>query len=198
MTSILISADDIKKDLPGYSPERSEEFHSESAKLADAKLYETIKTSKFEKVVLLSGGPASGKTEYFSEYLDKQDLIVLDGILPTEKGAGIKIGRISKSKKKIEIHAVWPQDFKQAFVAFLNRDRKFSDRYFYEKHSSARKTLLWIAENYPHVEIKLIKNAYLGEDLSFTELKFETRGDLLAYLRENQYTKDDIIKLVSE
>ncbi len=194
----MISADDIKKDLPGYSPERSEEFHSESAKLADRKLYETIKSSEFEKVILLSGGPASGKTEYFSEYLKDKDSIVLDGVLPTEEGAKIKIERIRKAKKKIEIHAVWPEDFKQAFVAFLNRDRKFSDKYFYQKHSTARATLLWIAENFLDVDIKLIKNAYLGGDLSFTELKFGTRNDLVAYLRENQYTIDDIIKIISE
>ena|SRR3989344_4224717 len=196
--AILISADDIKKDLPGYTPNRSEEFHHESARLADKKFYEIVETSKLERIILLSGGPASGKTEYFSEYLINQDVIVLDGILPTEQGAGIKINRIKKSGKKVEIHAVWPEDFKQAFVAFLNRDRKFSDRYFYEKHSSARKTLLWIAKNYPDVEIKLIKNAYLGEDLSFTELGFAEKTDILAYLEENQYTVDDIIKLVSE
>src|SRR3989338_9038422 len=103
MAAILISADDIKKELPGYSPQRSEEFHSASARLADTKFYEAIKTSKFETVVLLSGGPASGKTEYFSEYLKDGDLIVLDCILPTENGAKIKIAKIKKNKKKIEI-----------------------------------------------------------------------------------------------
>ena len=198
MSAILISADDIKKDLPGYSPEKSEEFHSESAKLADKKFDEAVKSSKFEKVILLSGGPASGKTEYFSEYLKDKDVIVLDGVLPTKVGAEIKIGKIRKAGKKIEIHAVWPEDFKQAFVAFLNRDRKFSDAYFYQKHSTARTTLLWIAENCADVGIKLIKNAYLAEDLRFTELKFETRNDLVAYLTENQYTIDEMIKIITE
>jgi len=195
--SILISADDIKKELPGYTPDRSAEFHAESAKLADKRFYEALKSSDFSKVILLSGGPASGKTEYLSEFLIDKDYLIIDGILPSEEGARIKIERIKKTGRPLEIHAVWPEDFKQAFVAFVNRDRKFSDKFFYEKHASARKTLLWIVQRY-EVDVRIIKNAYLGGDLSFTELKFGTRNDLLAYLRENQYTVEDIIRIVSE
>ena len=196
MVSILVSADDIKKELTGYRPEKAGEFHSESAKLADKRFDELLKKVDLKTVILMSGGPASGKTEFVSEYLMEQDCLIYDGILPTENGAKIKIDHIKKTGKDIRICAVWPEDLRQAYVAFLHRDRKFSDEHFFEKHASARKTLLRIAVDYEDVEIKLYKSAYLEEDLYFTEEKFDTRASLVAYLDDNQYNKEDIIKLV--
>src|SRR3990167_4806109 len=190
MTSLLISADDIKKELPGYSPDRAEEFHLESAKLADKRFDEYLKSSSCKEVILMSGGPASGKTEFVSEYLMDKDVLIFDGILPTEQGAKIKIDRIKKAGKTPMVYAVWPQDLRQAYVAFLHRDRKYSDEHFYTKHASARKTLLSIAQNYPDVKIKIYKNAYLEDDLSFTEIQFDTRNDLIAFLEDNQYSKE--------
>ncbi|MDE2024935.1 MAG: DUF2188 domain-containing protein [Patescibacteria group bacterium] len=55
------------------------------------------------------------------------------------------------AKKTPIIYTVIPDDLKRAFVAFLNRDRKFSDTHFYKTHSGSRKTLLWIAQNNPAV-----------------------------------------------
>ena len=49
----IISADEIKKDLPDYSPEKAESFHSESAKLADKYFYEKLKSQHFDEVILL-------------------------------------------------------------------------------------------------------------------------------------------------
>jgi len=196
--STIVSADDIKKELAGYAPEQAERFHSESAKRADKLFDGYLQSVNHETVVLMSGGPASGKTEFISEYLIEEDLLVFDGILPTEAGAKIKIDHIRKTGKQIKIYAVWPQDFKQAYVAFLHRDRKFSDEHFYMKHAAARKTLLWMAREYPSVEIKLFKNAYLSNDLSFTELQFDSNDDLIEFLEENQYTPEEIKKLVIE
>ncbi len=198
MASILISADEIKKEIPGYIPERSGEFHEESVKMADRRFDECLKTTDYKKIILMSGGPASGKTEFVSEYLMDKDYLIYDGILPTETGAKIKIEHIKKAGKDVSIYAVWPESFKQAYTAFLNRDRKFNDAHFYQKHASARRTLLWVAKNLPSVEIKLYKNAYIQEELAFTELEFLSRSDLVAYLRENQYNEEDIIKEVTE
>src|SRR3989344_931836 len=194
----LISADDIKTELPGYDPEHAGEFHEASAKLADKRFEEFLKTTPYKPVILMSGGPASGKTEFVSEYLMDKDFLIFDGILPTEHGASIKIDRIKKAGKIPMIYAVWPQDLRQAYVAFLHRDRKYSDEHFYTKHASARKTLLSIAQNYPDVKIKIYKNAYLEYDLSFTEIQFDTRNDLIAFLEDNQYSKEEIIKLVTQ
>lgn len=196
MSSILISADDIKKEIPGYVPERSGEFHELSAKMADRRFDECLKSSDYQKVILMSGGPASGKTEFVSEYLMDKNFLIYDGILPTEKGAKIKIEHASKAGKEVSIYAVWPGDLKQAYAAFLNRDRKFNDAHFYEKHASARKTLLWIAENKPKIEIRLYKNLYVEDELTFTELEFFSRDQLVAYLKDNQYNKEDIVKFI--
>ena len=196
--AILISADDIKTELPGYDPEHAGELHAASAKLADKRFEECLKTTPYKIIILMSGGPASGKTEFVSEYLMDRDVLIFDGILPTEQGAKIKIDRIKKAGKTPMVYAVWPQDLRQAYVAFLHRDRKYSDEHFYTKHASARKTLLSIAQNYPDVKIKIYKNAYLEDDLSFTEIQFDTRNDLIAFLEDNQYSKEEIIKLVTQ
>ena len=145
----------------------------------------------------MSGGPASGKTEFVSEYLFDRDALVFDGILPTENGAKIKIEHIRKSKKRVNIYAVWPEDMKAAYVAFLNRDRKFSDRHFYEKHASARRVLLWLVNTYADIEVRLFKSTYIQNDLRFTEVLPLQRQPLVAYIKENQYHEDDIIKIVS-
>jgi hypothetical protein len=65
----LISADDLKKTLPGYSPEKSEQFHSESAHLADKQFEQALKSRPEKTVILMAGGTASGKSEYVSAYL---------------------------------------------------------------------------------------------------------------------------------
>ena len=196
--AILISADDIKKEIEGYAPERAGDFHERSARLADKRFDQLLKSSDFQTVILMSGGPASGKTEFITEYLLDKDVIIYDGILPTENGSKIKINHIQKAKKELKIYAVWPEDLRQAYVAFLHRDRKFSDEHFFTKHATARKTLLWIAENYHEIEIKIYKSDYLEDDLYFTEIRFDARLDLVAYLSDNQYNKDEIIKLVTE
>lgn len=196
--AILISADDIKKELEGYTPDRAGEFHIESAKIADKRFEEQLKLGTYDRVILMSGGPASGKTEYVSEYLMDQEVLILDGVLPTEKGAEIKIRNIKKAGKKLVVHAVWPRDLKQAYVAFLHRDRKFDDAYFFDKHASARTTLLWIAIKHPDVDISIIESVYAEGDLAFTKLAFDTREALVAYIVENQYTADKIAETVSK
>ncbi len=197
MKATIVSADELKKELSGYTPEHAEEFHTESARKADKKFDAALKCSEHPTVILMSGGPASGKTEFVSEYLLDKDVLVFDGILPTENGAKIKIDHIRKSKKVIKIYAVWPEDMKAAYVAFLNRDRKFSDKHFYEKHSAARRILLWIATTYSDIAITIFKSAYLEGKLHFTEL-VGRRDDMVAYIRENQYHQDDIMKIVSQ
>ncbi len=202
MPATIISSDDIKKELPGYDPEKAEKFHSVSAKLADKRFDLALKFSPHQIVILMSGGPASGKTEFIASYLKNKDFLIFDGILPTNKGADIKIRNIKKSGRKIKVYAVWPQDFKEAYAAFLSRDRKFSDEHFYRKHSSARKTLFWIAKNYPDIEIKMYESVYSESllarpKLSFVEVTFNTKDELLDYIENRKYNPDDIIKIIS-
>lgn len=61
----VISAEKIKKCFPRYSAKKASEFHRESARLAD-KIFENAIRTIPQKIVILGGGTASGKTEYLS------------------------------------------------------------------------------------------------------------------------------------
>ena len=116
---IIISADELKKELPNYSPEKSEEFHHESAKRADKLFDQALKNKEYKDVILLSGGTASGKTEFLSTQLVQKDCIILDATLATINGAEIKIKKIIRAGKIPTIYAVIPDDLKRAFIAFF-------------------------------------------------------------------------------
>lgn len=195
--ALIISADEIKKQLPNYSPAQAEAFHRKSAKLADKLFTEELKKTKYKSVILLNGGTASGKSEFLSTQLRKKHCIIFDATLSTELGAQNKLRQIFKAKKKAIIYAVIPDDLKRAFVAFLSRDRKFSDTHFYKTHSGSRKTLLWIAQNYPQVEVNIIESSYTpSQVLQFAQIEFKNRQELIEYLRRQQMSEDDIIATI--
>jgi hypothetical protein len=195
---IIISADELKKGLPNYSPDRAEEFHQESARKADKLFTKALKENHHSEVILLSGGTASGKTEFLATQLNNEDGIIMDATLSTEEFAKNKIRQIIKAGKTPIIYTVIPDDLRRAFIAFLNRDRKFSDAHFYRTHSGSRKALLWIAENYPNVEINIIESFY-GEDkkMQFKKRDFITSNELVNFLNSLQMTENDIISSVS-
>jgi hypothetical protein len=194
--AFITSADDIKKSLRGYDPEHSEKMHSESARLADRAYAEALKTRSENAVILLSGGTASGKTEYVSAYLHRRKAIIFDGTLPTYEGAKIKIRKAQKCKKTVEIHAVLPENLLTAFIAFLNRDRKFPPEHFYRTHSESRKVLLEIAKNFTDIQIVIITSLYLHKSgshrMTFGALRGADRRALIEFLEKNQYTEEEI------
>ena len=192
----IIAADEIKKTLPGYNPSKSESFHEESARRADKKFEQALKIRSEELVVIMAGGSASGKTEYVTTYLQRGEMIVFDGTLPTFKGAKIKIRKTLKAGKKVEVHLVLPASLYKAFRAFLNRDRKFSPKHFYRTHSGSRRTVLKIAEKYPQITIRIFVSDLDVVDLKTMNFKEESprnREKLIEYLRDRQYTEADII-----
>lgn len=191
---IIISADEIKKTLPNYDPEKSEQFHTESARMADRDFDKAIKSSPYKSVVLLSGGTASGKTEFLVTQLTRKRCVVLDATLTTEKGAGIKIKKIKNLGKCPIIYSIIPDDLNRAFIAFLNRDRKFSDEHFYRTHSGARSTLLWIAQEHSDVEINIIESSYTEDQtLQFAKIEFDSKKQMIEYLTSKQVSETDII-----
>lgn len=199
--AVVISADEIKKKLTDYSPEKAEAFHRESARIADREFERCLKDVGFGQVILMSGGAASGKTEFLATHLaNRKKCLILDATLSTEQGANIKLKKIIKAKKGPIIYAVIPDELKRAFVAFLHRDRKFSDTHFYKTHSGSRRTLLWIANNYPHIEINVVESSYLkGRKLQFSRIKFDSKRLLISYLNRLQVTEAGIIdKLLYE
>jgi hypothetical protein len=195
-----IAADELKKTLPGYTPAKSEAFHRESARLADNQYTQALKERSEPVVILMAGGTASGKSEYVSVYLQDNPVIVLDGTLPTFQGARIKITKALKAKKLVEVHCVLPESLIVAFIAFLNRDRKFSTEHFFRTHSSARKTLLEVARTFPDVKIKIIISDvdYVGSGstMSFQELFFEDHIALIEFLQAEQYTEESIKQII--
>lgn len=196
---LIISADEIKKKLPDYSPEKAESFHRESAKLADKNFEKALKENLFKEVILLCGGTASGKTEFLVTQLNRKRCVILDATLSTKEGAEIKLKKILKANKKAVIYAVIPDDLKRAFIAFLNRDRRFSDTHFYKTHSGSRKTLLWIALNYLKVKINIVESSYTeSQILQFAKIKFDNRKQLIDYLTGLQLTESDIISIISK
>ena len=198
MNPIVISSDEIKKTFRGYNPQKAEKFHHISAILADKEFKKQLKITLKNKVILMCGGSASGKTEFVSEYLNDFDGIVFDGTLFSIEGARVKIRNIQKFKKTPIVCAVIPDDLKRAFNAFLHRDRQFSDSHFYRTHSGARKTLLWIAEHMPEIEIKIYESFLpKKQDIIFQEYIFQNHKQKIEFLKKSQYTEEDIVKIIN-
>ncbi len=196
---IIISADEIKKQIPHYSPDHAGDFHHESAQKADKLFAQALKISTYRKAILLSGGTAAGKTEFLSTQLNKKRCIILDATLATIAGAEIKIKKIIKSGRKPIIYSVIPDDLRRAFIAFLNRDRKFSDEHFYKTHSGSRETLLWIAQTFPMAELNIIESIYTSSGkLQFSQVRFDNKQKLLDYLIGKQMTENDIITHIGQ
>jgi polynucleotide 5'-kinase involved in rRNA processing len=78
MPAKIINPDDCKEKIEGYDPARAEDFHRESAKMADKEYEKTLKNSDCKEVIFLCGGSASGKTEFVDSYLKNFDAIILD------------------------------------------------------------------------------------------------------------------------
>jgi len=198
----IISADEIKKYFPKYSPKKASEFHEESARLADKIFENTIKIVP-QKVILLGGGTASGKTEYLSQYIlqfGKIGGIFFDGTLPTFEGAKIKIKNVQKMKREFEVHFVFPRDLSRAFTVFLNRNRQFSEKHFYRTHSNSRKTILKIAQEFPKAKIRLIESHFTksAETMIFEERIFHSRELQIDFLQDFQYTEEQIIQIIQQ
>ena len=150
----------------------------------------------------MAGGAASGKTEYVSAYLSRRRLIIFDGTLSTFEGAKIKIRDMNKAGKRVEIHLVLPSSLYAAFVAFVNRDRKFPLQHFYRTHSGSRKSVLKIAEEYPDVNARIFISEASPTDperaMNFKEIIFNNRRELIEYLRDKQYNEEDIISEIMQ
>lgn len=196
--AVVIDIDELKKSIFGYDPNNAEEFHSESAKLADKEFEKTIKSSEFKEVILLSGGSASGKSEFLDAYLKDKDAIIYDSTLSSIEGVKIKTKLAKKFDKNVTIYAVWPENFEDAFLVFLNRERKFPLEHFLRTHSNSRKVLLEIVKGYPNISICLYTNNYdYDVKLKYKELIFDSREKLIEYLGDNQLTEDTIFEMIS-
>jgi hypothetical protein len=68
---------------------------------------------------------------------------------------------------------------------------------FYRTHAGSRKILLYVAENFPNIEILLYESSYNKvQELIYKKLKFGLKGNQIEFLRKNQYTENEVLNLV--
>lgn len=141
---MIIEVDEYKKKIVNYDPKRSEDFHKESANMADEFFTNELKSKKYRNVILMAGGTASGKTEYATEYIINKKTLVYDGTLKDFKGYAIKLQRIkrhAKITKNIKIILIIPINIKKSFSAFLGRERKMNNKIFFETQIKSKLTI---------------------------------------------------------
>ena len=203
----LISIDELKKAFEDYAPENADKFHASSAKIADKLLDEEIRKikNKEREIIFMCGGSASGKSEFIEKFgllLEDFDGIVFDSTFSTIKGAEIKIKKIIKSGNIPVLYLVIPDNFKRAFKAFHRRERKIPEKRFYETHSGSRKAALWVIENYPNIEVRIFENNFDAsnkkeDELSYCEILFKNKEEKLDYLRQIQYSVQEIKNVIN-
>lgn len=214
----IISIDEEKESLPGYSPKKAHDFHVNSSKNANKKFDQELKKIKNKKVILMCGGSASGKTEFIAKFCPLETVeeseivgVVFDSTLATESGAEIKIRNIRKFGNIPVVCLILPYSLSRCLKAFHQRDRKIPESRFFETHCGARRVSLWIAKNYPDIEILIYYNrlieeadksdgdskiAKIEDGLGFALISFENRGELIAFLEKSQYSEEEIKTLI--
>ncbi len=134
---MIIEIDEYKKKVVDYEPEKSEDFHRESAKLANKDFIEHLKSGKYREVIFMAGGAASGKTEFSVSFLIGEHQLIYDGTLKNFDGFQIKlknIKRYTKNNPIIKVILIIPDDWRQAFEIFLKRERKMEIITFFDTH----------------------------------------------------------------
>jgi hypothetical protein len=196
----IISIDEIKKSLPGYSPERADEFQQEAARIANKLFSNELKESKNanRRIVLTCGGSASGKTEFIDKFLPQEyEGLVFDSTLSSIETARIKIKEVYKSGNVPVICFIFPDTLKRAYAAFNNREMHIPLYRFYQTHSGSRATVLYLVKNFPDVEVFMYKNRYdpnlIEEDfLQYEYIEFASKNEMIEFLEDLQYSEEEI------
>ncbi len=176
---MIIEVDEYKKQVVGYDANKSEEFHLESAKLADKDFTNCLKSKKYSRIIFMAGGTASGKTEFASSYLTHKDQLVYDGTLKSFDGFKIKLERIKrydKNNSKVKVVFILPADWVKAFQVFLKRERKMRNETFFETHVKSKLTVVKILKE-TKIRVEIYVSDYDdGKDkLGFTRIKIINR-----------------------
>ncbi len=179
---MIIEVDEYKEKVVGYEAEKSEDFHIESARLADKDFIKHLKTGKYKRVILMAGGTASGKTEFATSYLIHKDQLVYDGTLKNFEGFQIKYKNIMKYTKglaKIKIVLIIPANFDDAFKIFHNRKRKMKLETFFDTQIRSRQTVAKILiETKVRVEVYSSVYSSSKDKLQYTRINITNRKDV--------------------
>ncbi|MBU1200705.1 hypothetical protein KJ953_04230 [Patescibacteria group bacterium] len=199
MPAIVIDIDECKKKIPGYTPTKATEYHTESAKIADKLFKNALSKKTPKKVILMCGGSASGKSELVSSELINEEAIIYDSTLHTQEGAKVKIRNSVGKGKLVEVCALLPESISKSFGVFLTRERQIPVKIFYVTHVGSRQNLLWIAKNFPQVKIRI----YIGKTDKYNKLQvfkynYNSQSEIVKFIEEQQLSESDIINLVSD
>lgn len=192
---MIIEVDEYKKQLPGYNPDNSEDFHRDSAKLADKDFEKHLKSGKYKKIIFMAGGTASGKTEFARSYLTHSDQLVYDGTLRNIEGLVVKLQKAPRNIQ-IEVILIIPENIEKSLSAFLSRERKMKLETFFETHIKSKITVAKILQKQIIKDFKIdvkIYASYVSEgerDIQFEMLTFDGWDDykellLLAKMHES-------------
>lgn len=193
---MIIEVDTFKEEIPGYDPDRSEDFHSESGKLADKAFTKNLKDPTYKRIILMAGGTASGKSEYAQSYLTHKDQLVYDGTLKNFSGFEIKnqrITRYAKHNPQIKVVYILPNYWIQAFDVFLSRTRKMNPSTFFETHIKSAQTIAQILkETSCRVEVYASSYSKNQSKMKYERITFEDREEGSQIL--NQIAQNMIIQ----
>ena len=98
---------------------------------------------------------------------------------------------------------ILPDNFRRCFSAFNKRDRKIPEVRFFETHSGSREVALFLLNEYKEIEFLIYQNSYqpknVDEDeLAFSEIKFDEKEEMINFLKDKQFSKEEIAKLIIE
>lgn len=182
---MIIEVDEYKKKIFNYDASKSENFHSESAKLADKDFIKCLKTKRYRRVIFMAGGTASGKTEYSTSRFIHKDQLVYDGTLKNFDGFKIKLSHIKKynNESKIKVVLIIPNDWIKAFQVFLKRERKMRNVTFFETHIKSKLTVAKILKE-TKIKVEIYTSHYeKGKDnLGYTRVKIHNRKKIAKLL----------------
>ncbi len=177
---MIIEVDKYKEIIAGYDPAHSDDVHIESAKMADKDFEKLIKEKKFKEIIFMSGGTASGKSEFaIQNYRESEDILVLDATLKNIEGFKIKYKLIQKYQKEasVKIIHVAPIFWPDALDAFYGRERKMKIENFWITHIDSKKTIISILREYKEVVLDLILSSYSGKVISFKKFDINNCSD---------------------
>ena len=197
---LVIEVDEYKKLVPGYNPDASELYHSESAKLADKDFEKHIKSNQFDKIIFMAGGVASGKTEFVSSfYMESENILIYDGTMKNIAGFKIKYKNIKKYQNNAKISVVYiiPHSIEQAYQVFLNRDRKMSIKTFMETHINSKLSVVEISTLFTDVVIEVYANDLTSSSGSYQKWVAKKENIIMALTKEHEYLKNNLQKIIS-
>ncbi len=173
---MIIEVDKYKEMIDGYDPARSDDVHIQSAKMADKDFENLLKTKKFTEIIFMSGGTASGKSEFaIQNYRESQDILVLDATLKNIEGFKIKYKLIKKYQKEasVKIVHITPENLMDALGAFFGRERKMNIENFWITHVSSKKSISKIIEMCSGVLFDLYLSVYSDDFINFEKVNIE-------------------------